>query len=426
VVIFLVAILLTVSLSSAQLKIFKNTEKRPYAIPEKVFSSRFVVGDTSDEARKEVLSKGCEISSELEDVLIVKCPKSVTSLKSGKRERIFSAMVLQDVNGKEFQPRDIFDSDAINVPAVHELGYTGKNTIVALIDSGIDYNHPNLADSYAGGYDFLANDNDPFYDLGCGFFCGHATAMAGIITSNGDKISDEDEIGPFTKGVAPDAKIIVGKVCGEIEEDGISFFGCPEGAIIAALQWAAKGIDGVKSTGDEPAVISMSLGSAETWISSNCNDDLLAREVNKVGRTVPVVVSAGNFPFGVSSPACAKNAIAAGAVGGGADWYNTITDFSGRGYPMKNHGVLAPGVDVITTFPENSYVIISGTSPSAPYVAGVIALMKEKNPRQTVNSARTAIFRSAVDLPGSSFVSEEHSFEQGFGRIDALGAINRI
>jgi len=425
-----IILLLIVTISEAQLKIINPNENFSFSFGPKKYSSRYIVEKVSSETNAEVISKGCKIEIELEENLVVSCPKNVgQTLKNSRRERIFSPMLIDTKS--IVKPKDLFDAEALHAPEVWKMGFTGKNRIVALLDTGIDYNHESLKSSFIGGYDFVNDDDDPFDDI------GHGTAMAGIITSDGNpeftmcfnqrrRVScsaahDFEFTIPenFSKGIAPDAKIMMGKVCG--------IFGCFEGDIFLGLEWAVKGLDGVKNSGDEPDVISLSLGTSETWISKNCDDDPLAKEVNKISRNVPVVVSSGNFPFGVSSPACARNAIAAGATGGGfPDFHDLVTSFSGRGYSMQHHGVVAPGVDVFTTIPNDDYEFVSGTSPSAPYVAGLIALMKEKNPSLSASQVKSIVFRSSQHLSEFAFISENPNFEEGHGRIDALAAIRLI
>ncbi len=223
---------------------------------------------------------------------------------------------------------------------------------------------------------------------------GHGTHIAGIITSDG--INDE-----FSKGIAPDANIIMAKVC---DQDGI----CWESDILEGLEWVYE---------QKPDAISLSFGTLETWISKNCIREPLARAVNKVARRIPVTVAAGNFPFGVSSPACASSVIAVGA-----SFYDELLYFSARGYPMRHHGVIAPGELVYSTFPGDSYGFMSGTSVSAPYVAGLVALMKEKNSRLSASMIKRTIFRNTNEDLGPIY-SEKEDWEIGHGQIDALKTI---
>jgi serine protease AprX len=395
-------------------------EKPSFSSAPKVYTERYIVKIESPETKNELISKGCKVDYELEEKLIATCPKNIgQSLKNAKRERLLSPMLV-NFSSEYVNPNDLQDANDVGASEVWFMGITGKNRTVAILDTGIDYNHTELSSSYIGGYDFINNKPDPIYDSDCDI-CGHGTLVAGIITSDGKRSA--------SKGIAPDAKIIVGKVCGVVVIDGDKYFGCPEGAILAGFEWAVKGLDGKKNSGDEPDVISTSLGTTETWVGRNCDEDSLASEVNKIARTVPVVVAAGNYPFGVSSPACARNAIAVGALDVISSSYvkdYLVADFSGRGMPMKHHGVLAPGVFVYTTYPKDSYANATGTSLSAPYVSGMIALMKQKDPSLTPSRISSIIFASSKHLQPYAFISEVSSYEEGHGRIDVLAAIKMI
>lgn len=379
-------------------------------------TNRIIVENLEEE--KNLLSQGCDIVHKLEDALVADCKNKDVQVKDAKKERIF---LLNDIPAsfplpKGFQKTDLLDDIALRAPDVWDMGINGTNRIVALLDTGIDYNHVELADSFIGGFDFVNNDADPFDDI------GHGTSTSGIITSNGD-------VEPLSKGIAPGAKILMVKVCGPN--------GCAEGDILAGLEFAKKGLDGIAKSGDEPDVISMSFGSLNTFVSSNCDRDILSKKINDVVRSrIPVVVAAGNSIFGVTSPSCSSKSIAAGSVGcffepfssfsqTCVSWYDTLSSFSGRGFSMKHHGVLAPGSFVFTTIPDDGYDFLSGTSASAPYVAGLIALMKEKKPTLTPDQIKSIIKRSSIPI-NDGILSENTGFEIGAGRIDVLNTINNI
>jgi len=406
-------------------------------------TSRLIAEISKPEEKNYFVRAGCAIVNDLEDSLVMTCPKSVEKevmkMRNVRREKLLSVMAEkprqispEDIKAiKAIKPMDLADNAAIRATDVWLLGYTGKGRIVAILDSGVDKTHPELSSDILGGFNLVKGTVNITDDL------GHGTAMAGIITSDG--INE-----PASRGIAPDAKIIMGKVCDFIDVGGFEIYGCPEGAVAAGIDWAMKGLDGVPKSGDEPDAISISLGSDTTWISRNCDQDFLARRVNAAAQKgMLIVVAAGNNPFGVSSPACASRAIAAGGVGcyflpfsfsfqDCPSWYDTVSSFSGRGYPMRHHGVLAPASLVFTTVPtydcefcdSSGYNVFIGTSLSAPDISGLVALMKEKNPKLLPENARRAIFSSAVDVIG--FQAENKKFEQGYGRIDALNAIEEV
>ena len=305
------------------------------------------------------------------------------------------------------------------------------------------------------GWDFVNNDSDPVDDN------GHGTHVSGIIS--GKLIPDI-----FAAGVAPDAQIIVGKVCNR-------WGGCWESDILAGIEWAANGVkvnmtkecyeECGRSTSSsccsklpgckievlpdspkynctgiyykvelvKPDAISMSLGGG-SWLTTNCDKNLLAKKINGAVRNkkVPVVVAAGNKPYGVSSPACGSEAIAVGALGSywydpwEEEYYNWIAYFSGRGYAMEDHGVLAPGVMVYSTLPGNTYGWMSGTSMATPHVAGLIALMKQKNPRLTPNEIKKAICKAADDVPFGYYAIDDKNYEMGCGKINIERTLEKV
>ncbi|WP_163099053.1 S8 family serine peptidase [Peribacillus alkalitolerans] len=193
------------------------------------------------------------------------------------------------------------------VDKLHAEGLTGEGIKVGVIDTGIDYNHPDLKDAYKGGYDFVDNDNDPMettYDdweksgyaeinplTGAYYYTQHGTHVAGIIAGQGENNTDY-----AVTGVAPEADIYAYRVLGEYGT------GTTE-AILAAID---------KSVEDGMDVINLSLGRAY-------NDPLYVTSMalnNAVLAGVTAVVSAGNSGdrlYTLGSPGAAALAITVGA-----------------------------------------------------------------------------------------------------------------
>lgn len=266
--------------------------------------------------------------------------------------------------------------------------YTGAGRTIAVLDTGINYNHAELSSSYVGGKDFVNNDNDPFDDN------GHGTHVSGIITADG--------VYPNAKGVAPDAGILAGKVLSASGSGSIS-------NVIAAIYWAADD--------SSVNVISLSLGTSQTFKNSNCDSyipDLTIAINYAVGKGKAVVAAAGNSPSGVSSPGCVSSTIAVGAV----DKKDKIASFSGRGYSMRDHGVVAPGVSIFSTWLDTGYAYASGTSMATPMVSGTIALMTQKNSSLNVNQVKGILWTTSKDLGSSGY---DNTY--GHGRIDAYSAV---
>jgi len=317
--------------------------------------------------------KGCKILHELNDATALKCPKDITII-GARPDRIFYIM----------------DSEAniqINADDVWELDYDGTGVNVAVLDTGIDTDHLELSDSIVGCETFVDGITT------CEDDHGHGTHVSGIITANG--------IDSTAKGVAPNAGILMGKVCGPIG-DG---YGCYDSDIEAGIEWAVEqGAD----------VISISLGSYEVYGGEDCDwaNDGVANKVNwAVSNGVVVVAASGNnYLSGVCSPACASGAIAVGAVNS----MDEVAAWSNFGDALD---LVAPGVKIYSTYFNNGYDEMSGTSMATPHVSGTAALILDKNSALTVDQIKAALYNTAKDLEGDKDAN---------GRVDALGAVNYV
>ncbi|OLF05309.1 hypothetical protein BU204_37220 [Actinophytocola xanthii] len=285
----------------------------------------------------------------------------------------------------------------IGAPAAWEAGLTGTGTTVAVLDTGVDQTHPDLADREAAEQNFTdAPDNvDRF---------GHGTHVASIVAGTGAK-SD----GRF-RGVAWGARILDGKV---LDDYGSGY----ESWIVAGMEWAAEqGAD----------VVNMSLGGGDTE-----ELDPLEEAVNtlSVEHGTLFVVAAGNSGPGaesVGSPGSAAAALTVGAV----DRDDELAGFSSRGPRVGDGGIkpdiTAPGVEIVAALHSegtigepvvDGYTALSGTSMAAPHVAGAAALLAQHHPDWTGAQLKAALSASA--RPHASLTA----FEQGAGRVDVPAAL---
>lgn len=306
----------------------------------------------------------------------------------------------------------IYSVPSINANDVWDLGYSGEGVKIAIIDTGVDYTHPDLGGCFGqgckviGGYDFVNNDSDPMDDH------GHGTHCAGIASS-----SDGNNVGLI--GVAPDSKIYAYKV---LDERGMGDWD----VVIAGIE---------QSVLDNVDVISLSLGGG-----GNPDDPVSEAIDNAVNSGVIAVVAAGNsgpMEKTINSPGTARNAITVGAT----DKYenNYVASFSSRGPVdwIDENGIerllmkpdlVAPGISICSSqynsawsdseCIDNYHTSISGTSMATPHVAGAVALLKQAKPDWSADEIRMALRNTAVDIVGRDFSS------QGYGRLDILGAIN--
>ncbi|MEM5869592.1 MAG: S8 family peptidase [Candidatus Aenigmatarchaeota archaeon] len=318
---------------------------------------------------------GCKILHELNDATAVECSEAAVELMkkfvSVEEDQIYYIMDLQaDVQ--------------IGADKVWAQGYTGSGIVIAILDTGVDLNHPELVDSIAGGKSFVSY-TESFQDDN-----GHGTHVAGIITANG--------LNEQAKGVAPDALIWAAKVC---DSSG----SCYSSDIAAAIEYVVNN--------RIAKIISISLGGGGTT-KANCDSDYLAQKVNwAVSNGVTVVAAAGNTGGKVASPACASKAIAVGAV----DKSDKRPSWSGSGSALD---IVAPGVSIYSTIP-GGYASWSGTSMATPHVSAVVALLLQANSALTDSQIKDALYKTAKDL-GSAGWDKYY----GYGRVDAHAALNYV
>ncbi|MEU4163766.1 S8 family peptidase [Actinoplanes sp. NPDC026670] len=280
---------------------------------------------------------------------------------------------------------DQWDLDKISVPSAWEES-TGSEVVVAVIDTGVDGAHPDLAGNVLAGYDAIDDTEGGDTDGN-----GHGTHVAGTVAAvagNGEGIA----------GVAPDAKILPIKV---LDADGSGYTSDTAEGIV----WAAD---------NGAQVINLSLGSDS---STDAEEAAVAYALEK---GVTVVAAAGNEReegSPTSYPAAYDGVIAVAAT----DADDEIAEYSNRGDYVD---VAAPGSGIISTYPSDlsddgsGYAELSGTSMASPHVAAVAALLKAVNPDLTPDDVQNALEQSAVDLGEDGF---DEDF--GHGRIDAAAAL---
>lgn len=305
-----------------------------------------VIADTvSKENIKQLIENGCVFRHALRDKISLICPEDKVDQLNVRRAMVYHIL---DLNADKQTRADL----------VWAEGITGTGVKIAILDTGIDTDHPELQDSFLGGYDYVNNKAIPEDDQ------GHGTHVSGIITSNG--VNDIN-----SKGVSPDAGIYMYKVC---DSSG----SCYEDDMMAAMEAAVS--SGAK-------IMSISIGGG-SFNTENCDSDPLAAKVNwVVDQGLTVVVAAGNDGKGVSSPGCASKAIAVGAV----DSSNNVVYFSGRGPALD---IVAPGYNIYSTV-IGGYGKMSGTSMATPHISGVVALLLNANPGLTTTDIKTALYNTA-------------------------------
>ncbi len=336
------------------------------------------------------------------------------------------------------RPAPAWGVDRVGAPAAwREVGIDGTGVVVAVVDTGVAYDHPDLAgrirvnpgedldgdgevmdpDDLNGvdddgngfvddlvGWDFDDGDGDPYDRLS-----GHGTHVAGTIAGTG--------AGGIATGVAPGALLLPVRV---------GHFASQASTVWAGLQYAVA--NGAR-------VVNLSLGWRHDWHPDRAAWRRVAEAVRAAG--VLLVAAAGNDGWGrapdnVRTPADVPGVLAVGASRPG----DAVAFFSSRGpvtwqdvapwrdwpFPpgLVKPDLVAPGVDVPSTWREGGYLLLTGTSMAAPHVAGAAALVLDADPSLGPGEVARLLEETAVDLgvPG-------RDDDSGAGRLDALAAVDR-
>ncbi|MEU4656222.1 type VII secretion-associated serine protease mycosin [Streptomyces sp. NPDC023723] len=285
--------------------------------------------------------------------------------------------------------------DALHLDQVWQ-STKGAGITVAVLDTGVEADHPDLAGNVLAGTDlvgFGAGDGDRAW-------ARHGTAMAGIIAGHGHGSGGADGV----MGVAPAAKILPVRV---ILEDGDPARAKARktrgGALAEGIRWAADhGAD----------VINLSLGDDSSSAHPEPAEDEAIQYALK--KNVVVVASAGNGGEKgdhISYPAAYPGVIAATAV----DRYGTRASFSTRRWYAT---VSAPGVDVIIADPDHQYYEGWGTSAAAAFVSGSVALLRAARPGLTPAQIKSLLEDTADNAP-----ADGRDDSRGYGFIDPAAAI---
>ncbi|MFF4977709.1 S8 family serine peptidase [Streptomyces sp. NPDC001083] len=289
---------------------------------------------------------------------------------------------------------DLADSTAqIGAPQVWAGGDTGQGVDVAVLDTGVDAGHSDLADRVADRRSFVPDQNtdDHF---------GHGTHVASIIAGTGAASGGKE------KGVAPGARLDIGKVLDDSGSGQTSW-------VLAGMEWAAV---------DQHAkVVNMSLGDG---IASDGTDPLSQAVDTLSAETGALfVVAAGNAgaPDTISAPGAATDALTVGAVDSG----DSVADFSSQGPRVDGAlkpEITAPGVGILAANSqfdgngEGAYQTMSGTSMATPHVAGAAALLAAAHPDLTGGQLKDLLTSSSRQTP------QYDAFQAGSGRLDVAAA----
>ncbi len=307
---------------------------------------------------------------------------------------------------------------AIKADSLWNLGYTGKGRLVASIDTGVDGKHRLLSGNWRGhnGYPVReswfnpqANDTLPHVFPGDGV--DHGTQVMGIMIAIDSLAGHSDTLG----------------VCFDAQWISSAAIDVAGGNIIEAMQWIADPDGDPNTEEDVPDAVANPWGSIDT--AGACPDIFWNAIDNIEAAGAAMLFAAGNegpAPSSLRSPAdrasSETNAFAVGMVNAYVT-PPTIYPLSSRGPSPCNPKeikpeVVAPGYFIKTTFPNDQTSFqTTGTSFSAPHVAGAVALLREYNPNATVDTIKWALLHGAHDLgtPGPDN-------DYGNGMLDLMGA----
>ncbi|MFF0277364.1 MULTISPECIES: type VII secretion-associated serine protease mycosin [unclassified Streptomyces] len=272
----------------------------------------------------------------------------------------------------------------------------GEGVTVAVLDTGVDAEHPDLEGSVLAGRDlvgFGASRGDRAW-------ARHGTAMAGIIAGHGHGPDGGDGV----LGIAPDARILPVRVILESTDTSRDKARKTRGTALAdGIRWAADhGAD----------VINMSLGDDSKSAHPDAGEDAAVQYA--LAKGVSVVASAGNGGEKgdhISYPAAYPGVIAVTAV----DRYGTHASFSTRRWYAT---VSAPGVDIAIADPDQRYYEGWGTSAAAAFASGAVALVRSAHPDLTPAQVKRLLIDTARNRPEGG-----RSDAKGYGTVDPAAAI---
>ncbi len=280
----------------------------------------------------------------------------------------------------------------IGAPTLWKDGFDGKGVKVAVLDTGVDATHPDLAGRVSKLENFSSSPDAVDH-------AGHGTHVAATVGGSGT--------GNGAKGVAPGVDLISGKVLGDDGNGSLS-------DVISGIEWAAaEGAD----------IVNMSLGT--DFADDGTHPVSVAVDRATADHGSLFVVAAGNSgPNTIGTPASAKDALTVGAL----NRDETLAHFSSTGPRIGDHGVKpeisAPGVGIVAARAagtsmgrpvDERYTAMDGTSMATPHVAGAAALLKQAHPQWTWQQLKSVLVGSAE--PGDYRVEEG-----GSGRADVVRA----
>jgi thermitase len=347
---------------------------------------KYDAGVSQEELFQTLMQYGAVVSSDLSKINFVVLDVPQSQYESTMQSLAVTAgVLLADSNGDVFLmdtiPNDPsfgtqYGLTAINAPQGWDTSTGSALVTIAIVDSGVDLTHPDLAGRFVAGYDFVNNDADPTDDYGHGT---HVAGIAAAVTDNNTGVA----------GVDWDAQIMPVKV---LDSAGFGSFNNAALGIIWAVDHGAQ-------------VINLSLG-------ASTNSPVLRSAIEYAySQNVVVVAAAGNSNTNVFYPAAYPQAIAVAA----SDELNNRAGFSNYGPEVD---VAAPGVNIYSTTMGGGYDYLSGTSMSTAFVSGEAAILIGIRSDLTPDEVADIIKSSALDIGAPGFDNQT-----GYGLIQLDSAV---
>ena len=295
----------------------------------------------------------------------------------------------------------------IGASDLHSAGYDGSGVAVAIIDTGVDQNHPFLAGSVvseacysttylpfnstsvcpAGGTDSTAAGSAVPYGGNCPpSECDHGTHVAGI-AAGGAGVPGSP--GP---GVAPGASVIAIQVFSRFDDDTLCGGSSP--CVLTFSSDQMKGLERVYALKDTftIAAVNMSIGGGKH--ASNCDTDSRKSAIDNLRAAgIATIIASGNSSSsdGIGAPACISTAISVGATTDA----DAVASYSDSASLLT---LLAPGSSITSSVPGGTYQSWNGTSMAAPHVTGAWALMRQAKPGASVTTIQNAFTSTGLSI----------------------------